>query len=97
MIQSRSRIAPLQLEQGAQTYLGDDCSLTVSWKTSRICSNAVVEPLQAGDMFYDSYLDYTRTKARTDAATILSDHSLRPHGLCLCYYQASTKYNVRYG
>ncbi|MDD4239088.1 MAG: HAMP domain-containing sensor histidine kinase [Desulfotomaculaceae bacterium] len=33
---------------------------------------AVVEPLQAGDMFYDSYLDYTRTKARTDAATILA-------------------------
>lgn len=32
----------------------------------------VVEPLQAGDMFYDNYLDYTRTKARTDAATILA-------------------------
>lgn len=33
---------------------------------------AVVEPLQPGDMFYNNYTDYTQTKARTDAATILA-------------------------
>ncbi len=33
---------------------------------------AVVDPLQPGDMFYDNYLDYTRAKARTNAAIIVS-------------------------
>ncbi|MEN6326951.1 MAG: sensor histidine kinase, partial [Syntrophomonas sp.] len=31
---------------------------------------AVATPLQPGDMFYDSYWDYTRAKARTDAAAV---------------------------
>ncbi|MDD3267849.1 MAG: sensor histidine kinase [Syntrophomonadaceae bacterium] len=33
---------------------------------------AVAKPLQAGDLFYDDYMDYTQTKARSNAATDIS-------------------------
>ncbi|MDD3024146.1 MAG: sensor histidine kinase, partial [Syntrophomonadaceae bacterium] len=75
---------PIQFiqKQPANAYFNawtSDSSISISRNVESLMADspyetyaAVVEPLQAGDLFYDDYMDYMQTKARINAATVIS-------------------------